>query len=631
MKIVESLFGHQNSSKCFTGKCSSKGKAPGRVTGASCKCLPGVVCVLMLISMVSLLGCNNQKKQISDDDLQTPVALDVTYHAGSPLAGPANVTVQLPADLSANVYQVQVKLLNHFETKQGQPLDIYAKLITTTRGETAFLSASAMTQPIRWLRDTNENSTVSINKKSMRAAGRVIVASEPKIETVLLLEQATLQLNLPLVFADATAGEPKPDASRSNKTKPLPPKVTMAMRLVQAQTPQQVLMDSQATSAEVNLSAATGPVDDEKISTSKQLRLVVSLTDFDSGFRQARTNLNREAIQAEDQEYEAGDGKTKVGQRRTPTVITETLVVDLPFDVMSNDFSGSVVVPYDVPGKPWRAMVVSIQNTRQQVTPELLDKVNASLSLSKEKAALVPTLASKLFASDQTELSAAFNLFESAQRRRSAMVFVAGRTKARLLGDLALVADDLWLELYATRIKKVMSELPADQPASLGWVLDRTCISMLIEQTGQPVARETQGVMATYFGEVASRPALLEELVNSSPIRATFDTLTLAENVISLEDDSPASRVHAFNWLRRQGVAPEGYDPLASSQSRQKALETANAGPGSGTGEKAGRSNGLFVELLPLAPTPETTEKNKSEKEKSEKDKLPATGTEGTQ
>ena len=54
----------------------------------------------------------------------------------------------------------------------------------------------------------------------------------------------------------------------------------------------------------------------------------------------------------------------------------------------------------------------------------------------------------------------------------------------------------------------------------------------------------------------------------------------IAENFVSLEDSSPAARTRAFDWLRRRGLAPAGYEPVHSTvQERRAALAKAQEKP----------------------------------------------------
>ena len=94
-------------------------------------------------------------------------------------------------------------------------------------------------------------------------------------------------------------------------------------------------------------------------------------------------------------------------------------------------------------------------------------------------------------------------------------------------------------------------------------------------------------LMLRKAGEVGRWPDLLTDAVaESDGVRELRERL-VRENRIFLEDAVPATRVRAYDWLAARGLAPEGFDPLASAEERRAALarleqaEEAAAGEGS--------------------------------------------------
>jgi len=61
-----------------------------------------------------------------------------------------------------------------------------------------------------------------------------------------------------------------------------------------------------------------------------------------------------------------------------------------------------------------------------------------------------------------------------------------------------------------------------------------------------------------------------------------LDARVIAENLIYLEDASPASRVRAYDWLQSRGRAPAGFDPLGTPRERRDALEKARSAAAEG-------------------------------------------------
>jgi hypothetical protein len=161
------------------------------------------------------------------------------------------------------------------------------------------------------------------------------------------------------------------------------------------------------------------------------------------------------------------------------------------------------------------------------------------------------------------------------------MVFLADQTHALLCEDLAMVADDVLLEQLAQDIRSNFTGDPPPQSnESIGWLLDHTAIqrlSKLLSQTNNEgktkLTDEQAALLATYTGEVGRHGSSLEGVLKGVDGHQDLENRLLAENLIFLEDSSPASRVRAFDWLKARGHAPLGYDPLGASKDRRNALE----------------------------------------------------------
>jgi hypothetical protein len=80
-------------------------------------------------------------------------------------------------------------------------------------------------------------------------------------------------------------------------------------------------------------------------------------------------------------------------------------------------------------------------------------------------------------------------------------------------------------------------------------------------------------MLSARFGEAGRDPGSLGELAAASPSRADFETRVLAENLLLLDDASPASRVRAFEWLSSRNGAPQGYNPLGNPAERRAAID----------------------------------------------------------
>lgn len=535
--------------------------------------------------LLQLAGCASTHDRVDIQHLPTPVALDVSYHAGSPLSGPVDQTVELTDQTAGDIFDIEVMLLDHFPETLGQPLSLNASLITTDASQSAVLAVGSLTQSIRWIDqplmpshehgsadDATDTPAASLPAQNDKLGNHTL----PVVTQALVLQQATTLINLPLQSqADAKSAAAVADEQAE------PRQVSVAFKAVGVKS--------------------EDAIETAKSKVQKILRLAVSVTDYTHPLRQARRAARQKDNQAQDNQAQNDDAT----QDRTPRPRrrdTETLVADLPF--VASGIEYSVILPYELSGQPWRAMVVTVRNTGQPASDSLIENVKASLAHWREVAQSLPVVSANRFTSNRTALTAAFGLLKSPDKRRAALVFLAGRTDATLTGDLALVSDDLLLELLATRIDKAVSELAADDKTPFGWVMDRECFKVLVEQIGQRSMRHTQGVLLTYLGEVARRPMTMEDLLESLATRKAFETRLQLENLITLEDESPSSRVHAFNWLSRHDLAPKGYDPLASTQQRRDALNKAAAGtmddePASSTNPQ----DMIQGEAMPLAPS----------------------------
>jgi hypothetical protein len=70
----------------------------------------------------------------------------------------------------------------------------------------------------------------------------------------------------------------------------------------------------------------------------------------------------------------------------------------------------------------------------------------------------------------------------------------------------------------------------------------------------------------------------LEDLLDSAGSTDEFRKMLVDENVLMLEDRSPANRARAFLFLQGRGIELGEYDPLAPRRERQAALKKIMAG-----------------------------------------------------
>lgn len=213
---------------------------------------------------------------------------------------------------------------------------------------------------------------------------------------------------------------------------------------------------------------------------------------------------------------------------------------------------------------------------------QILKNSQENLSQSIEAVAKRPGLSAGS-ADEWSSLVAAAASLQIPASRRVAMVYLADRTDASLCLDLAMIADDDLLAQLAQSIQTGLSQDSEHQTSqAVGWVMNRSALEILSQlleagESANPkekLTEEENACLTTYAGEAGRHSSSMEGILRGVASQADLDNRLLAENMIYLEDSSPASRVRAFDWLKARGNAPTGYDPLGSAKDRRNALES---------------------------------------------------------
>jgi hypothetical protein len=174
-----------------------------------------------------------------------------------------------------------------------------------------------------------------------------------------------------------------------------------------------------------------------------------------------------------------------------------------------------------------------------------------------------------------TEMVCALQALEIARYHRAALSFMARSSGAELAESLALVADVEALESYVADALMACGgaqSLARASPA-LGWKLEATAYLFLANMSlREALPPELLALLVRHAGEAGRYPDELQGAIDSCRDTAALQGRFLAQNRDALQDDRPASRVRAFDWLSVRGLAPEGYDPLGSERERHAAL-----------------------------------------------------------
>jgi hypothetical protein len=480
--------------------------------------------------MMLIAGCASKRSA----PMQVPAArVSTTHYVGSAISGPLT-TVDVPdASAGATAFSVSLIALEQppsVAMESLDPIGVDARLIVATREHQPVLPTNRLTAGARWGRGEAAEGFLA----DLRAGrfGQHVAMSAPSIAVV---AGAT---------ASVAAGESSSDLSSA----------TGEGRRI-------VFFVSQPT---------TAPAGDRE---GDAIELAIAVSD--------RTT--------------AADGAPSgVEQSATPT--SELVVLRV---VKASELNPAVIVaPFPFADAGSASVVAEI---RALESGDAASRTAAAARGRQEMLHEAQREASRAgnAAAPSAERAAILVAVEAADdpsSRRRALVFLANQTGARACEDACLVADDEVLAQLASELKAKLSpehpfngesmaaSPPATAPASppesatVGWILERLCFEQLSRMASdQKLPAELSAVLAAHAGEAGRHPSSMEQVLRGPSNRAELEARLIAENIIYLEDSSPAARVRAFDWLAGRGRAPAGYDPLAAAPQRRQALDKALA------------------------------------------------------
>ncbi len=162
-------------------------------------------------------------------------------------------------------------------------------------------------------------------------------------------------------------------------------------------------------------------------------------------------------------------------------------------------------------------------------------------------------------------------------KQRKALSFLAETTGAEVTADVCITGTQAIVARLSDAVAKAARETPgARDRAAMGWIVERVTLETLAALLAEKkLPLELEAVLVRHAGEAGRNPASLAELLKGAKGLGDLRSGIARENLIALEDASPAARVRAFDWLSARGTAPAGFDPLASTKERRLALEKA--------------------------------------------------------
>jgi len=241
-----------------------------------------------------------------------------------------------------------------------------------------------------------------------------------------------------------------------------------------------------------------------------------------------------------------------------------------------------LILPLNFAHSPCKGLAILLTIQTPDSSPGIINQfaqITDDLKLSATNAAAVVP-GSFAAAAMQSNVNSALSAMTFFDQRRQGLVYLAGRCNAPLCQDVAMVADNATLQQLSNQIIRSTRGIDMSQAALLGSLLDVTTMQWLAKQQAEGKLSDVlTGVLLEHTGEAGRHSSSLELVCKNLSSQADLRTRLIAENLIYLEDSSPASRVRAYDWLAARGQAPAGYDPLGPARQRRDALEKALAQP----------------------------------------------------
>jgi hypothetical protein len=266
--------------------------------------------------------------------------------------------------------------------------------------------------------------------------------------------------------------------------------------------------------------------------------------------------------------------QSKSGDLTLAVGVSDELAVMKPIQV-KDATPVAVLIPVAFSKSEAKSVLAQMEIRRATSDPQdakLVAEANATIAHSLALASSTqPTAASE----NQMAYDIALRGLDDPRTRRESLVFATRQMHADICHDMALVATDGDLANLCAAIQTKASDpnAPRDD-ASASWMLDSAALKYAGDlQSKDQCPPELLALLIRYTGQVGMNSGSVSELMQTIKSRKDFDARVVAENLIYLEDSSPAARVRARDWLASRGKAPPGYDPLGPPRAREAALE----------------------------------------------------------
>jgi len=265
------------------------------------------------------------------------------------------------------------------------------------------------------------------------------------------------------------------------------------------------------------------------------------------------------------------------GQKKTAQENTEQEKIVVHRTLESGADHLIVSIPMAFPRSAVAGLLVDLQVSTDRPDAATLEAARTDLKASAQEAAgrltrpdiqpaelAISTLLDRVVAAG------------GSQSLRPLLSFLAQQADAKLSESVILVADPSVLELIQGEIRQRVPKLASRDKPTVSWMLDRATIAAvgsIKEEQAPALLPPIIGVLSIYAGEAGRQLDLLQSLAKQSVNSDDLYARIIAEQQIALEDNSPAVRVRAYDWLNERGAGPANYNPLGPARERRAAID----------------------------------------------------------
>lgn len=297
--------------------------------------------------------------------------------------------------------------------------------------------------------------------------------------------------------------------------------------------------------------------------TARKVQVAISLHGF---LQPTPSDTSKQALATFSDETTVVETEVARGSNRA------LLVLPSPFSSASRQYIAALV-DWSPPPQPSAPEFATHQRTVDRCLREI-SKTPDESSLAETENPDNPPAIGATRSAVQSGLLRGLEGLDHPSSRRSSVAFLARATGAALAEDLALSASEVVVEDLCRSVEAPLASARhvLDEP-TLGWILERSSFLLLArlrEQETLPPSLDA--LLVDHAGEAGRSETLIEDVIGRSQTLEQLHEEWGRENLIFLEDRSPAARLRAYDWLLRRGETLDGYEPLGSREDRREAV-----------------------------------------------------------